>query len=221
MRTVLLALIASTSALFANATLPAPYDTVTSLMPQAFEGELLNARPLENLIKATGAKTVIELGSFKGDSTILIARNLPESGIVYAVDHWFLPPYDQSVPFFYAKVDVKNLYNQFLSNVIHTGQTEKIIPVRTSTLDAVSFFKINGISPDLIYVDASHDEKSVYDDLTAYFPLVKGHGVICGDDYIWGINDLPVMKAVNRFARENNLEIHVDENKVFWLLTEK
>ena len=73
------------------------------------------------------------------------------------------------------------------------------------------------IAPDLIYLDASHDEKSVYADLVAWWPFVKGHGILCGDDYKRSGD--PVGKAVRRFAKENNLR--VEGYRWFWVLWEK
>lgn len=104
-------------------------------------------------------KVVIELGSWLGASTRHIAQLLPEDGIVYAVDHW-LGSIEHHTPSFSHYLPT--LYEQFLSNVIHSGLEHKIFPVRMSTLEAVELFRNEGIQPDLIYVDASHDEDSVY-----------------------------------------------------------
>lgn len=92
------------------------------------------------------------------------------------------------------------------------------MPVKATTNEAISFFYDLQIKPDLIYVDAAHDEESVYQDIVNYFPLVKGHGVICGDDYSWG--DGGVKRAVNRFAKENGL-IVVTSWDWFWFLKEQ
>jgi len=56
-------------------------------------------------------------------------------------------------------------------------------------------------------------------DISEYYPLVKGHGIICGDDWGWG-EDFPVMRAVKRFAVENNLRIEVP-NGWIWVLYEQ
>ena len=72
-----------------------------------------------------------------------------------------------------------------------------------SSLEAAQWLKTFRIRPDLIYIDAGHDEESVYADLKAWFPLVQGHGVICGDD--WALSG--VARAVTRFASENGFSI--------------
>ena len=204
----------------------APYDSVKELLPYDPSGWYANATPMEALIRKIKPKVVIELGSWKGTSTLHIAGKIPDGGVVYAVDHWFCPPYDQEIPVWYQKFDIDHLYQQFLSNVIHAGLTDAIVPVRMGTLDAVSYFLENGIKADLIYVDASHDEESVYADLNAYYPFLRGGGVLCGDDWSWGPgwgwseDHLPVQSAVNRFAKERGLKVSV-YNATFWSIVVK
>ncbi len=196
------------STLCANLQLPFPYCDLEETLPFNAHGWYSNAQPMEVLLKSRKAKVVIELGAWLGLSTRHIATTLPEDGIVYAVDHWLGNPQSQNNPI------IPILYEQFLSNVIHANLTHKIVPIRMTTLDAVKFFESKGIIPDVVYVDAAHDEESVYSDLTAYFPLVKGHGILCGDDWGYG-HELPVQKAVKRFAEENNLKI-ITPNNWFW-----
>lgn len=191
------------------------YEELPEILPFNGQGWYSNAEPMEDLINKHQPKIVIELGSWLGLSTRHIAKCLPYDGHVFAVDHWLGSDEHQIETPEY----LPTLYQQFLSNVIHEELTEKITPVKMTTLEAVDYFLKNEIVPDLIYVDASHDEKSVYADLKAYFPLVKGHGIICGDDWGWGPT-LPIQKAVQRFARKNRLHVNVI-NGWFWILEER
>ena len=84
-----------------------------------------------------------------------------------------------------------------------------------TTEQAASKMRNEHIVIDLIYVDAAHDEKSVYADLSNWYPLVRKKGIICGDDWSWG-NRYPVRRAVQRFAKERGLKVHVANNN-FWL----
>jgi predicted O-methyltransferase YrrM len=172
----------------------------------------INAVPMAKLIQEHDVRIVIELGSWLGKSTRHIASLLPEDGVVFAVDHWLGSAEHQE------SVQRPYLFEQFLSNVIHEQLTHKIIPLRMTTLEAADEFKRRFIFPDLIYVDASHDETSVYQDLQAYYPLVHGHGILCGDDWGWGAQwGFPVSRAVRRFAKEKNLSIQVIDGW-FWIL---
>jgi predicted O-methyltransferase YrrM len=189
----------------------APYNDLKEVLPFNPKGMYINQIPIEQLIKKKKPKIVVELGCWLGQSTRHIASLLPEDGKVYAVDHWLGSEEHQH------SLELSTLYEQFLSNVIHTNLTDKIIPFRMTTLQAADEFYRMNLKPDLVYIDAAHDEESVYADLTAYFPLVEGHGVLCGDDWNWG--DGSVKKAVIKFARENRLKIEL-HNDWFWILCE-
>lgn len=158
---------------------------------------------MESLIRKYNVKTVIEVGSWLGLSTIHIARTIPEDGVVYAVDHWLGSVEHQSPDF-----NSSNLYRQFLSNVIHQNLTDKIIPLRLPSIEASHTLKV---TPDLIYIDASHDFVNVFVDLALWYPLVKERGILCGDDYYLNSEaNFPVKRAVDLFAQENNLVVHND-----------
>lgn len=196
------------------AALPYPYDTLKEILPYNGSGMYINAAPMERILKERGVKIVIELGSWLGKSTRHIASVLPEDGVVFAVDHWLGSAEHQQ------SVELSVLYEQFLSNTIHAGLASKIIPMKMTTLEAAEEFRKKGPTPDLVYVDASHDEESVYADLTAYFFLVQGYGIICGDDWGWGADKgFPVRRAVIRFAKENQLRIELHD-AWFWILYE-
>lgn len=193
--------------------LPAPYDAV-DLLPFNAQGWYSNAETVEELIKKGNVKVVIEVGSWLGASTRHIAQTLPEDGIVYAVDHWLGSANEDNTVF-----DMDNLYRQFLSNVIHAELTHKIIPIRMPSIEAAEMLKVK---PDLIYIDATHDFEHVLLDLNIWYPFVKGHGILCGDDYFWDHHNHqtgPVKSAVDMFARENNLIVKHD--KWMWYLEEK
>jgi len=192
--------------------LPAPYDTV-EVLPFNPQGWYINGPSMEWLIRRGNVKVIIEVGSWLGLSTRHLAKTIPEDGVVYAVDHWQGSPNEDNSPF-----DIPNLYRQFLSNVIHENLTHKIIPVRMASLQASQTLKVQ---PDLIYLDGTHDFNNVMLDLILWYPLVKDHGIMCGDDYFWGDDPSrgggPVKRAVDTFARENNLTVRHD-GKWMWYL---
>ncbi len=202
---------------YTAADLPEPYNRLTALLPFNEHGWYTNRPQMDKLLRLTGSEIVIELGVWMGRSTRHIASVLPDNGIVYAVDHWLGSKENHRNED--ERGAIPTLYEQFLSNIIHANLTHKIIPMRMSTLEAAEIFVKKGLKPDLVYVDASHDEESVYADLLAYFPLIKGYGKICGDDWEIGMQEgYPVKKAVTRFAHENDLIIESSGN--FWVLHE-
>lgn len=192
------------------ATLPSPYDTA-KILPFNPHGWYINGPFLQKIIKDNNVKVVVEIGSWYGLSTRDIAKHLPRDGKVFAIDNWEGNP-NEDLSYF----DLPNLYNQFLSNVIYEGLADKIVPIKKNSIDAAQSLEV---IPDLIYLDAVNEFEEVYKNLTLWFPFVKGHGIFCGDDWNWG-GDKPVKRAVELFARENDLEIIV-ENNWFWRLKER
>lgn len=192
--------------------LPKPYNELKQVLPFDGHGWYSNKRPMKQLIRDRNAKVVIEVGSWLGKSTRHIAEQLPKNGKVYAVDHWKGASEHQPGQFADCK-DLSTLYDQFLSNVIHAKLTHKIIPIRMSSVEAAKH--LSNVVPDLIYIDASHEFEAVYQDLTVWFPYVKGHGILCGDD--WGFPE--VRQAVEKFAAEHNLTIEV--KAPFWCFYEE
>ncbi len=188
---------------FSNAELPYPYHTLSEVLPLNLHSLYRNKETITALIEEYHVQVIIELGSWMGASTRHFAREISPHGRVYAIDHWLGSAEHQSRR--YRRV-LPTLYHQFLSNVIQEGLTEQIIPIKMPVHEASLLFKTLRIMPDMIYVDASHDEESVYQDLSDWFPLVRERGVMCGDD--WDIQE--VRTAVSRFATENNLMIETD-----------
>ncbi len=188
-----------------QADLPYPYNSIEVLPfdPHAYFGKR-QEEGLKQVIERYKPTIVVEIGSHLGASTRFIAQSLPENGVVYAVDHWL-----GDVSWHFQNQSI--FYQQFLSNVIHAKLCHKIVPMRMTSLEAAETIEAK---PDLVFIDGSHDYKSVYEDLTAWYPHVKVHGILCGDDYHWGKSH-PVKTAVNQFARENNLKIKLVHNW-FW-----
>lgn len=195
-------------------TLPNAYDTLTELLPFNGHGWYSNGEWIEKLIRGNNMKTVVEVGSWLGLSGRHIASVLPEDGKLYCVDTW-AGSIEHEDPQWVGMLPT--LYEQFLSNVVHAGLTDKIVPLRMRSLDAVDILKTCDKQIDLIYIDAAHDTESVLKDLKAYFPFVSGNrGFVCGDDWAWE----SVRVAVLEFAQEHALTVYTD-NSGFWFLAEE
>lgn len=171
-----------------------------------------NQKNLKIIIKEKKPSTIVELGAFLGLSAVFFARNMPENCKFYTIDTWTGTgcknhPIDLSHLYNSYEGLLKNAYQQFLSNIKHEGLTEKITPIRMTTLDAADSLDLN---PDLIYVDACHETECVYMDIKKWYPKLTMGGTICGDDWGWQ----SVRKGVIKAAQELKKTIHSEGN--FW-----
>lgn len=186
-----------------------PYLSV-KILPEYPFGYFANAQQLEEIFYANDIRTVVEVGSWIGGGSTRYMGNLLKqtNGKLYAVDTWLGSSTQQLNQEHYQPV-LPFVYQQFLSNMIHWGLTEVVIPCRMTSLEASLALDVQ---PDLIYIDGEHTSEAVYEDLTAWYPFVKDKGILCGDDWGW-----PSVKiSVIRFAHENHLSIEASGN--FWRL---
>ncbi|MBI2345143.1 class I SAM-dependent methyltransferase [Candidatus Dependentiae bacterium] len=191
--------------------LPSPYCDLKEVLPFNGHGWYTNGVWIEKLMKQNKIYTVIEVGSWLGASTRHIASLLQANGKLYAVDTW-----EGSVEHYENqewKKMLPTLYEQFLSNIVHAQLTDRIIPVKSTSINAALDLKNQINKVDLIFIDAGHDTESVLNDLVIYWPFVQNNeGVLCGDDWYWE----SVRKAVIIFAKNYKLTLYADDN--FWFL---
>lgn len=178
------------------------------VMPEKVQGWSRYEFFFDELFRTKDIQTAIEVGVWLGNWAVYAGKYLKSGAKLYAVDHWKGSPEHHNDPAY--RDLIPTLFHQFLSNVIHRGLQEKIVPVRMDSLEAAKFFVKNGLKADLIYIDAGHDYKSVLTDLRAYYRLLAKDGIMCGDDWHWG----GVQEAVKYFAGEKLLTIYNEGN--FW-----
>lgn len=167
--------------------------------------------------------TIIEVGSWKGSSAIAMAKYFLNKSItptIFCVDTWGGATFHREHEEYFNMLKCKNgfptLYQQFLSNIIHSNLQEYIIPVPHTSHDAARYLKKLGILADFCYVDACHEYDEVLDDIRSYWDLVKSDGVIFGDDFDSGWPG--VVGAVKDFTIENKLEDKFELHHSEWLI---
>lgn len=185
-----------------------PYCHLEEVLPFNDFGWYENGEVMEYLFQLYPITSVIEVGSFMGKSTRHIASCLPEEGILFAIDHWKGSEEHQEGGRFHDPIPIplSQLYNSFLSNMIHAHLTHKVVPIQMDSLKAAASLPIKA---DLIYIDSAHDVFSVYQDLIAWYPHLNPHGILCGDDWYWET----VQAAVYIFSLQHpELHLHTYQN---------
>jgi hypothetical protein len=190
------------------------------LLPYDCQGWNGDSQIFSKLISELKPKLIIEVGSWKGQSAITMAKKIRELQLnckIFCVDTWLgaLEFWDHLRETPERNLLQKNgypqVYYQFLSNVVHENMQDIIVPFPNTSSIASRYFKNQKITADLIYIDASHDEEDVYLDIQNYIGLLSPNGIIFGDDYASWIS---VKKAVDKFCKENNKRL--ETSGVHW-----
>jgi hypothetical protein len=163
---------------------------------------------------------IVEVGTWKGASAIHMAREAKRRGVpteIICVDTWLgsaetLVRRDGSFRDLRHLHGYPQLYFQFLANVLHEGVEDTIVPLPQTSENAARALEKLGIRPYLVYLDASHDGRSVERDLEAWFPLLSDTGALIGDDFVEEQRP-DLVRAVRGFADQRGLEVHSDREK--------
>lgn len=174
-------------------------------------------------------KLILEIGSWKGQSAINMAKSSKELDLdvkIVCVDTWL-----GSIDFInsesrldeardtYPLFGYPQIYYQFLSNVINAGVEEIVIPFPQTSSIACRWFEERNILFDLIYIDGSNDYRDVLLDIESSWAILKNGGVIFGDDYNHSFF-VDIKKAVDDFCKKYNQKHNFEtyDNNLFWLI---
>lgn len=199
------------------------YDNL-ELLPIDVSGWNGNSPAFKKLIEQVKPSVIIEVGTWKGQSTINMGKIIKELNLdskIYCVDTWL-----GAIEFWTnlsetgeRNIKQKNgypqIYYQFLSNVVHSNLQDIILPIPNTSENGFRYLEYNKITSSLIYIDASHEEDDVYRDLVNYYKILNDGGIMFGDDYQ---RDWPgVINSVNKFTEENEIKLEILENN-FWVI---
>ncbi len=170
-------------------------------------GGWLNEYTAAMLIRLSAhAGVILELGTWTGKSARFLCDNNPQVKVI-SIDHFLGSRELQDAH--HAKV-LPILYQACLHRCWE--YRDRITIVKETTADGMAAVDAVGLVPDLIYVDASHEEKDVARDIqvaSTFWP----NAVLCGDDW-----DIPgVQNAVNRAAEQMERALWHDDRA--WSIT--
>ncbi len=153
----------------------------------------------EEVIKVAknGGKVFVELKSSLGDTTRIIASNLPVGSKLYAINTW-------------NGIEDKDLFSK-IKDLAH-----KIRLIRSSKLhlkDEIAEILKEKVDFLFIDVEASQHYDSLYNDTINWYPKLSSNGVICGDDWNWP----SVKKALTDVAAKLDISVApVSKIERFW-----
>jgi tRNA A58 N-methylase Trm61 len=147
-------------------------------------------------------KTVIEIGTFRGETTDLLANNLTNANI-YTLD---LPPdfknhQDRVDP---DDLEVLKLRKPglYIQNSYDTGSLVHQIYGDSAAFD----FKGLNQSFDLAFIDGAHSYEYVKNDTEVLLPLMNKGGWLIWDDYSFSFPE--IIKYVNTFHNQGAFHIY-------------
>lgn len=168
---------------------------------------------------STAGAVVIDVGVWKGQSTITIAnamRRIDIDGCVIAIDtflgsaeHW-----SGDGALFARHNGLPDLYRTFLSNVHASGLTDFIVPLPQTSSTAAMILNRLAIRACVVHIDAAHEYEDVLRDASAYWSLLKPGGYLVGDDYheTWP----GVVRAAGEFSAKVGRPLSIEGPK--WVL---
>ena len=142
---------------------------------------------------ASRSRIVVELGSWRGRSATCWVDNLPTDGILYCIDTWDDAAFGcENFPGDTPEMKSKPnwLFDDFLKNTA----SEKIAPIRKTTMEGIAWLKSRAIFPDVVFIDAGHLSHEVEADIFLSSTVVKYGGILMGHDY--GYAGWPDVKTV-------------------------
>lgn len=133
--------------------------------------------------QAKHAMVVVSIGEWHGRSGRGIADNLPEGGVMYAVDSW---QGSSGEPEMHSSAKLRegdHSHSWWWCNMHDLILKGKVIPVRMHSHNAAITLHTMGVKADMIFIDADHSYEGVRDDVMSWRKLMKDGGLWCGHDY--------------------------------------
>lgn len=130
------------------------------------------------VLNATKAKTMVEVGVWKGDFAKEILEQCEIIEKYYMIDPWTTLP-DWNKPFNVDTNVFDDIYVEAMNKIAFAS--EKVVVLRGRTKEVIE--KIPDESLDFAYIDGDHTLRGITIDLIKLLPKIKVNGLIAGDDF--------------------------------------
>lgn len=178
-------------------------------------------RPIfPELVRTIKPKVVIEVGSWMGLSATNLAKSMEHLGmsdsVLLCVDTWLGSREHWNDPELRQHLELENgrptFYKRFLSNIKKAKLEDWVVPLNLPSRIAGTFLNDKGVKAELIYLDGSHLDRDVFEDLMLFWELLEPGGAVFGDDWPWE----SVQDGVKAFCAEVGVPYSVHE--INWII---
>ena len=142
------------------------------------DDEAWSLHRLAATLPGTAPATVVEIGSWKGRSTIALATGIgarPGKGVVIAVD-----PHQGGHA--HRMLGEEDTFDQFVANLRGAGVADLVQPIRAASTAARG--RVPDRSVDLLFVDGSHEIEHVLADIDAWESALRPGATVAFHDSI-------------------------------------
>ncbi|MCQ4159388.1 class I SAM-dependent methyltransferase [Roseomonas sp. GC11] len=191
-------------------------------LPADLQGWNSTHPTLARLVQEVRPRVILDVGVWKGASVNFLCQAMAKAGVegaVIAIDtflgspeHWNRERPDRIFESLRLRHGLPGLYWQFLSNMVHRGLQDRVVPLAQTSENAAPILRRLKVKADLIHIDAAHEYEPVLRDARLFWGLLNKGGVLVGDDYPWA----SVARAAQAFAAEIGQELVVESPK--WIL---
>lgn len=182
-------------------------------VPGWFGGE--EARILQKYVIEQQKKSesdLLEIGSWKGRSSIIIASILTGDRRLWMVDHFRGGPETTKpkVPLFVTKYKRKKeswAFPELLENIVKWNVQNKVVILPLSSEEAA---KVVDEKFSLIFIDGDHRYEGVSNDYKLWLSHLEGNGVMVFHDY----QHPPIRKFCDELRQDKNLSVEAEAHRI-------
>lgn len=177
---------------------------------------------LEETVRDTKPRIIVEIGVWKGASAIHMAevlRALKSPAVIICIDTWLGAEDHWADSKWLGSLQMDKgyptIFQTFMNNVVSKGLQDYIVPLPLDSVNAATLLRRRGIAADLIHIDAGHEYQAIANDISAWWPALAHGGVLIGDDYYADGKTWPGVKAAfDDFVAANRLDAEVATPKI-------
>lgn len=152
--------------------------------------------------RVPAGRAIVEVGSYRGMSTIYLASAAPDGVPVYAVDPWELV--DVAVWCGHCEQPTRA---QFEAQLSAAGLLDRVTIRQGLSVDVAAGY--DGPPVGLLFVDGDHHYGAVWADLVSWQPQLAARSVVAIDDYAATSNP-DVARAVDTWVAANGRTLTVE-----------